>query len=77
MAAAPEGGFVKTNNLKSVWNIRIPEPTAGLSVSHLRHPPSWAQFLSEIEDEWGRFMRNHDSPQQRLATKISARFVLH
>lgn len=59
----------------STANIRLPEPETRLHASHLRQPPSWAEFMREIDAEWRRYMENHDTPEQRLATKLHTRFT--
>ena len=56
------------------WDLRLPEATSSLSPSHLRQPPTWIAFLREIDAEWQRYMRESDTPEQRLATKVEERF---
>ena len=67
---------MKITEPRAVWNINLPEPGTALERSHLRQPPAWVDFLEEIEQEWVRYMRDHDAPQRRLETKIPNRFVL-
>ncbi len=57
-------------------DIRFPEVSTALLPSHLRQPPSWAAFMREIDDEWRRYMLEHDSPEQRLAEKSLEPFRL-
>lgn len=57
-------------------DIRLPEPETPLHASHLRQPPSWAEFMREIDAEWRRYMEHHDTPEQRLATKLHTRFTI-
>ena len=56
------------------WDLRLREAASSLSPSHLRQPPSWIAFLREIDAEWQRYMRESDTPEQRLATKVEERF---
>lgn len=56
------------------WNLRLQEADVRLWPSHLRQPPSWIEFMREIDGQWQRYMREHDSPEQRLATKLHTRF---
>lgn len=58
------------------WDIRLPTAATPLYPSHLRQPPSWAEFMREIDTEWQRYMRDHDAPEHRLATKLHTRFNL-
>lgn len=59
-----------SNNSGSLdGDMRIPEAATALLPSHLRQPPSWAEFMREIDAEWRRYMQEHDSPEQRLAEK--------
>ncbi len=58
------------------WNIRVAEAGTPLHPSHLRQPPSWVAFLREIDGQWRRYMLEHDSPEERLATKVQTRFRL-
>ncbi len=59
-----------------VWNILLPDARDSLSPSHLRQPPSWIEFMREMDAEWQRYMRDHDAPEDRLATKLHTRFKL-
>lgn len=56
------------------WSVRMREPEEPLWSSHLRQPPTWIEFMREIDAQWRRFMREQDSPEQRLKTKIQQRF---
>lgn len=56
------------------WDIRLAEAATPLHPSHLRQPPSWVEFMREIDAEWRRYMREHDAPEHRLATKLATRF---
>ena len=58
------------------WDLRLREATASLYPSHLRQPPSWIAFMREIDAEWQRYMKETDTPKQRLATKLQERFSL-
>ena len=58
------------------WDIRVAEAATSLHPSHLRQPPSWIEFMREIDAEWQRYMRENDAPEQRLATKLDTRFRL-
>lgn len=58
------------------WDLRLREATSSLYPSHLRQPPSWIAFVREMEGEWQRYMRETDTPEQRLATKIEERFCI-
>ncbi len=58
------------------WDIRLPDANAPLRRSHLRQAPKWANFMHEIDAEWRRFMREHDRPEDRLATKLPNRFQI-
>ena len=58
------------------WDIRLREPTDTLYASHLRQPPSWIEFMREMDAEWQRYMREHDAPEDRLTTKLHTRFKL-
>ena len=58
-----------------VWNLRLQEGDVRLWPSHLRQPPTWIEFMREIDAQWQRYMREHDSPEQRLATKLHTRFT--
>lgn len=60
----------------SAWNLRIKEAEEPLWPSHLRQPPTWVEFMREIDGQWQRYMREHDAPEQRLATKVDRRFTL-
>lgn len=60
---------------KSGWSLRVREPDAALYPSHLRQPPTWIAFMREIDAQWQRYMREHDDPEQRLATKLPTRFT--
>ena len=56
------------------WDIRLREAADSLYPSHLRQPPSWTEFMREMDAEWQRYMRDHDAPEDRLATKLYQRF---
>jgi hypothetical protein len=58
------------------WDIRLPDARTPLHPSHLRQPPSWARFMQAIDAEWRRYMRDHDTPEDRLATKLHKRFKI-
>jgi hypothetical protein len=58
------------------WNIRLREAEGSLYPSHLRQPPSWTEWMREMEGKWQLYMRNHDAPEQRLATKVYQRFKI-
>lgn len=58
------------------WDVRLPDAKGLLYPSHLRQPPSWAEFMREMDAEWQRFMRDHDTPEDRLATKLHRRFKI-
>ncbi len=57
------------------WDIRVREAEAPLYPSHLRHAPTWIEFMREMDAEWQRYMRDHDDPAERLATKLRTRFT--
>ena len=57
-------------------DIRFPSGQNILSRSHLRQAPSWSEFMTEIEAEWRRYMREHDSPEERLRSKNPEPFRL-
>ena len=58
------------------WDVRLPDAKAPLHPSHLRQPPSWIAFMREMDAEWQRYMRDHDAPEHRLATKLQTRFKI-
>lgn len=58
------------------WGLDLPEATEKLRRSHLRKPPTWTEFMDEIEQEWQEYMRKHDSPELRLRSKNPVRFTL-
>lgn len=58
------------------WNLRLHEAEARLWPSHLRQPPTWIEFMREIDAQWQDYMREHDRPEDRLATKLHTRFAL-
>lgn len=60
---------MSSDDSTSQWDIRLPEPAARLHPSHLRKAPLWTEFMNEIEHEWLRYMRHHDSPERRLRDK--------
>ncbi len=37
-----------------LWNIRLPDAKDSLYPSHLRQPPSWTEFMREMDTEWQR-----------------------
>lgn len=57
------------------WNLHLQEAEARLWPSHLRQPPTWIEFMREIEPQWQRYMREHDTPEERLMTKLHTRFT--
>ncbi len=57
-------------------SVRLREPEGRLWPSHLRQPPTWIEFMREIDAQWRRYMSEHDSPEERLATKMERRFTL-
>ena len=62
---------------KDHWDIRLREAEGPLYPSHLRQPPSWIEFMREMDAEWQRYMKEHDSPEDRLATKVYERFRMN
>jgi hypothetical protein len=60
----------------SAWELRLREATDALWPSHLRQPPSWIAFMREMDADWRRYMREHDSPEQRLRDKNPEPFRL-
>jgi hypothetical protein len=67
---------MKRNTRTIAADIRLPEPETPLHASHLRQPPSWVEFMREIDGEWRRYMEHYDAPEQRLATKLHTRFTI-
>jgi hypothetical protein len=63
-----------SENAGNQWDIRLREAEDSLYPSHLRQPPSWSEFMHEMDAEWQRYMRDHDAPEDRLATKLYERF---
>jgi hypothetical protein len=61
-------------HLQEVPHLLIPEPDAPLK----DHADSitWAQWMDEMAERLQYHLRHHDSPEERLATKIHERFVL-
>ncbi len=55
----------------NTFDLRLREASEPLHRSHLRQPPTWIEFMREIAPQWQRYMREHDTPEQRLATKLS------
>jgi hypothetical protein len=51
-------------NSYNVSGLRIRETERPLKLSHLRQPTLCTAFMGEIESEWRRYMREHDSPEQ-------------
>ena len=47
------------NNARTPAGVTI---TDALWPSHLRQPPSWIAFMREMDADWRRYMREHDSP---------------
>ena len=66
MSDEGEGGF----------DLSVRDPEDPLYPSHLRQPPTWMEFMREIAAQWESYMREHDTPEQRLATKVHTRFTL-
>ncbi len=60
---------------KSPFDLRLREASEPLHRSHLRQPPTWIEFMQEIAPQWQRYMREHDTPEHRLATKLHRRFT--
>ncbi len=58
------------------WELGLREATDTLGPSHLRQPPSWIAFMREMDADWRRYMREHDSPEQRLRDKNPDAFRL-
>ncbi len=56
------------------WDIRLPDAKGLLFPSHLRQAPTWAECMREMDAQWQRYMRDHDAPEDRLATKLHTRF---
>ena len=61
---------------QDVWELNLPVPSDPLKASHLRQPPTWAEFMIEMEPHLRYFMLHYDSPADRLATKPGRRFQL-
>lgn len=57
-------------------NLRLHEAETPLWPSHLRQPPTWFEFMREIDAQWQHYMREHDSPEERLTSKVRTRFTL-
>ena len=57
-------------------DISFPEPSAPLKDSHLLGEISWAEYMDEISWHLERYLREHDSAEDRLRTKIAERFAL-
>ena len=57
-------------------DIVFPEPSAPLKDSHLSGKISWAEYMDEISWHLERYLRDHDSPEERLRTKNPERFAL-
>ena len=60
--------------VSDAFDLHLPEPTAPL-LPHADTPVSWHQCMAETAERTRIYLRDHDDPAERLASKVSEPFV--